>query len=229
MKVAASLIASNFLNLGAELHSIKASGADLIHLDIMDGHFAPNISLGFPAIEAVSQASNLPLDFHLMLKYPLPYVKRCLACISKFSLKSACCISVHVEVFAHDKQGLHELLSFVRDENVHCGVAINPETSLNVLNDLELWPQLDQLTIMSVQPGFSGQRFLPITLDRITQAHKAARKEGVQPQIMIDGGVGASHAPTFDNLGVDAVVMGNSFFSSKDKQALVKQLKHPRL
>ena len=210
--IAPSILAADFLHLDREVQWLNKSGIDLLHIDIMDGHFVPNISLGFPVLSAISSVAKVPLDVHLMVTNPEDHILSC-------KEKGAERISVHVEVC----QDIISALQSIRRAKCRAGVAINPSTPLDVLSDA--WEWMDHLIIMSVQPGFSGQSFLPGSVEKVEAAVALRNQTRSSAQIVVDGGVDLVNAPTLSNAGADILVIGNAFFGAKNRDTFLSSLK----
>ena len=210
--IAPSVLASDFANLEREIRMINESEADWIHVDIMDGVFVPNISMGLPVVEAIRRHARKPLDVHLMIVQPERYV-------DAFQKAGAGIISVHVEACPH----LHRNIQQIKDLGCKAGVAINPHTSIqeleNIIRDIDL------VCVMSVNPGFGAQKFIEHTFEKITALKKIIRESGSSAMIEIDGGVNQTNARPLIEAGADVLVAGNFVFSSPDPRGVIKQLK----
>jgi len=210
--VAPSVLASDFANLQKEVEMLNESEADYIHVDIMDGVFVPNISFGIPVTEAINRHAKKPLDVHLMIVNPDQYLEA-------FKNAGASIISVHVEACNH----LHRTLQAIKDLGCKAGVAINPHTSIesirNVIHDI------DMVCIMSVNPGFGGQKFIEHTYTKIRDLKKMIEETGSSTKIEIDGGVNAQNAQLLKDAGADVLVAGNFVFSASDPKAVIANLK----
>ena len=210
--IAPSIIAADFLHLGKEIEWLNESDSDLLHLDIMDGHFVPNISLGFPAVEALSSVVRLPLDVHLMIRSPEAYLSRC-------KEMGAARICVHAEACPELKSTLEQ----IRALGCKAGVALNPDTSTECLE--QLWPLLDIVLLMSVTPGFAGQAFLPGSIEKVKKVHKLRANTHSQSEIVVDGGVNLSLSQELWQAGADVLVVGKALFSAKDRNSYLNALK----
>ena len=210
--VAPSILASDFANLEREVKMINDSQADWFHIDIMDGVFVPNISMGLPVVEAIKKHARKPLDVHLMIIEPERYVEA-------FYKAGAEVISVHVEACRH----LHRNLQQIKSLGCKAGVAVNPHTSIseleNVIQDIDL------VCLMSVNPGFGGQKFIENTYRKVKELKALIERSGSNALIEIDGGVNISNAKTLMDAGSDVLVAGNFVFSSTDPTAVIAQLK----
>lgn len=210
--IAPSILASDFANLQSEITMINESDGDWIHVDIMDGVFVPNISMGLPVVEAVQRHAKKPLDVHLMIVQPERYVEA-------FRKAGAEIISVHVEACPH----LHRNIQQIHDLGCKAGVAINPHTSIseleNIIADIEL------VCLMSVNPGFGAQKFIENTYRKVTALKKMIQQSGSSALIEIDGGVNQKNAKPLLDAGADVLVAGNFVFSSSDPKGVIKSLK----
>jgi ribulose-phosphate 3-epimerase len=210
--IAPSVLSANFLNLGADIQMINQSQADWFHVDIMDGVFVPNLSFGFPVMEALKKEAQKPLDVHLMIVEPDRY-------ISRFVETGAAHISVHAEACPH----LHRSLQNIRQQGVKAGVALNPHTPNQILE--HVGEELDLVILMSVNPGFGGQKFIENTLRKTENLAEWRSKHGYSFLIEIDGGVNAGNAKSLVNAGADVLVAGNFVFSSSNPTQTISELK----
>ncbi len=210
--IAPSLLAADFNRIGEEVKMINASEADWLHIDIMDGRFVPNISYGFPVLNAIKDILNKPMDVHLMIKEPEHYVQR-------FRDAGAEIITVHVEACPH----LHSTIQQIKKTGAKAGVALNPHTPVSMLeNVLE---DIDLVLIMSVNPGFGGQKFIYQTLSKIKQLREMLIIQNLDVLIEVDGGVGLQNAESILQAGADVLVAGSAVFKSKSPQDTIHQLK----
>jgi ribulose-phosphate 3-epimerase len=211
--IAPSLLSADFLNLEKDIEMVNASTADWFHLDIMDGMFVPNISFGFPVVEKIAKKARKPMDVHLMIVDPDRYIGR-------FKKAGAYIISVHYEACNH----LHRTVHAIRELGAKAGVVLNPHTPVHVLDDIIL--DVDMILIMSVNPGFGGQKFIEHSIPRIEQL-KALITETKSPALIeVDGGVDLENAPRLLKAGADVLVAGNTIFSSPDPAGIIWQLKN---
>lgn len=210
IRIAPSLLSADFARLGEEVADVEAAGADLLHLDIMDGRFVPNLTFGPPVVAAVAAGTGLPLDAHLMVESPEPLLEPlCAAGVGR--------ISVHVETCVH----LHRTLAVIRELGAAAGVAINPATALSALEDA--LPFADFVLIMSVDPGFGGQRFLDESLDKI---RRLRRMLGDRPvDVAVDGGVGPATAAGLVAAGATTLIAGSAVFARPDRRAALAELR----
>jgi ribulose-phosphate 3-epimerase len=210
--IAPSMLSSDFGNLAKETEMINQSRADLFHLDIMDGRFVPNISYGFPVIKAIAQRATKPLDAHLMILSPDDYIEQ-------FAKSGVEYLSVHYEACTH----LHRTIQNITSHGMKPGVALNPHTPVSLLE--EILPHLDFVLIMSVNPGFGGQKFIESSLDKIRKLRKMIEKQGTNTLIEVDGGITLENAPLLIESGADILVAGNTIFSSDSPLNTIKKLK----
>lgn len=210
--VAPSILAADFANLEKEVKMINDSVADWIHVDIMDGVFVPNLSMGLPVVQAIYKHAKKPLDVHLMIVHPENYVE-------DFRKAGAEIISVHIEASPH----LHRTIQQIKSLGCKAGVAINPHTSVaqleDVINDIDL------VCLMSVNPGFGGQKFIENTYAKVKRLREMIDKAGAKVQIEIDGGVNQQNAGQLMAAGADVLVAGNFVFSSGNPKQIIEQLK----
>ena len=196
MKIAPSLLAADFSKLGEEMQDIEKGGADLVHLDVMDGRFVPNISFGPPVIQALRPITKLPFDVHLMIYHPEDYFD----ILKNIGVEMA---SFHIEAVKHVDRVIHALKS----ANIKCGLAVNPGTSLSMIETV--LPLLDYVLIMSVNPGFGGQKFIPYAVDKVKQLKKMITEKQLSVSIEVDGGVNQDNAFLLKNAGADILVAGS--------------------
>lgn len=211
--IAPSMLSANFANLEHDINLINNSDADWFHLDVMDGVFVPNISFGIPVISAIKKLAKKPLDVHLMIVQPERY-------ISNFKKAGADILTVHYEASTH----LHRTISEIKEQNMKAGVVLNPHTPVNLLSDII--SDLDLVLLMSVNPGFGGQKFINQTYHKIASLKELILKNNCNALIEVDGGVTLSNAPKLVDYGADVLVAGNTVFGSKDPGQTIKELKY---
>ena len=212
VRIAPSILAADFARLADALAAAEEGGADLIHVDVMDGHFVPNLTIGPPVVKALKKATRLPLDVHLMIERPEE-------ALSTYLDAGADWISVHVEATAH----LQRCLDAIRKGGARAGAAVNPGTNASVLD--ECWMDLDFAVVMSVNPGWGGQPFLPASLPKVRRVREAARVAGARAAIEVDGGVDPGNAGDLVEAGAEILVAGTSVYGRDDVGAAIAALK----
>ena len=211
--VSPSLLSANFLNLKEDIEMINKSEADWLHLDLMDGEFVPNISFGFPIIEAVSKICKKPLDVHFMIMHPEKYIERT-------AKLGAMMMNVHYEACTH----LHRTIQQIHNAGMKAAVTLNPATPVSMLEDII--DDVDMVLLMSVNPGFGGQTFIENTINKVKRLRKMIDEAGTNTLIEVDGGVNAETAPILVKAGVDVLVSGSYVFKSSDPISTIKSLKN---
>lgn len=201
IKLAPSILSADFARLGEQVAEVTAAGVDYIHVDVMDGHFVPNITIGAPVVAAIRPHTNLPLDVHLMIEAPQQYLKQ-------FADAGADIITVHIEACPH----IHRVVQAIKELRVKAGVAINPGTPIDTLNDI--LPSLDLVLVMTVNPGFGGQTFIEGMLDKIARLRTKMDREGLTAELEVDGGINAEVAPRVVKVGARVLVAGAAVFGS---------------
>ena len=212
VKIAPSILAADFARLGEEIAKVEDAGADMLHVDVMDGHFVPNLTIGPPVIKAIKTITSLPLDVHLMVEQPD-------SLLPDFIDAGSDNLTVHVEACRH----LHRTVQSIRDAGVSASVVLNPATSLHALD--EILPDVHMVLLMSVNPGFGGQRFLPSTLEKIRQLKAVITERGLPVGIEVDGGVKADNAAEICAAGADVLVAGTAIFAQPDYAAAIRSLR----
>ncbi len=194
-----SILAADFARLGEQLQSLEAAGADSVHIDVMDGCFVPRISFGMPVMESVRKVTSLPFDVHLMVEDPIRFIGDFRAC-------GADMLTVHCEACRH----LHTAVLEIKKHGMEAGVALNPATPAEMLR--YILPELDYVLVMTVNPGFGGQKFLPSMMDKIRDVRRLMRELGVQADIQVDGGITADNVREVMDAGANRIVAGTSVF-----------------
>lgn len=212
IRIAPSILSADFARLAEEVACVEEAGADLLHIDVMDGHFVPNLTVGPPIVEALRKVTKLPLDVHLMITNPDAFV-------AEFADAGADYLTVHVEAAPH----LHRTAQAIKERGVKAGVTLNPATSLAAIE--EILPDIDLLLIMSVSPGFGGQQFIPWTLAKIARARALLDRAGSDAVLEVDGGVKVDNAATIIEAGADILVSGSAIFSSQDYRATIAAMR----
>lgn len=210
--VSPSLLAANFIDLRSDVDMINRSEADWLHMDIMDGVFVPNISFGFPVLEAVAKACTKPLDVHFMIVHPEQYIQRT-------AKLGAMMMNVHYEACTH----LHRTVQEIHDAGMKAGVTLNPSTPVSVLEDII--NDVDMVLLMSVNPGFGGQTFIENTISKVQRLKELIVQSDSKALIEVDGGVQAETAPRLVKAGVDVLVSGSYVFKAADPFQTIKELK----
>jgi ribulose-phosphate 3-epimerase len=213
-KLAPSILSADFVNLERDIRMIQDAGADLLHIDVMDGHFVPNLTLGPPIVKAIKGIATVPCDVHLMITNPGEYV-------DAYCNAGADYLTVHVEAATH----LHRVIQHIKSKGAKAGVSLNPHTPLSSIE--EVLGDLDLILIMSVNPGFGGQSFIDNTLDKLRRLNKMLKARGLENQveIEIDGGAKYDNMAEILEAGADIIVSGSGVFKAEDPVAMVKKMK----
>jgi len=210
--IAPSVLSADFANLQRDVEMINSSEADWFHVDIMDGVFVPNISFGFPVMQAIRKYAEKPLDVHLMIVNPEHYIEQ-------FAAAGAAVITVHYEACTH----LHRIVQSIHAAGCKAGVALNPHTPVSLLKDI--LGDLDLVLIMSVNPGFGGQQFIPNTLNKVKELKAMAALLNPDLLIEVDGGVGLHNLPALVQAGADVLVAGNAVFAAESPKDTIAEMK----
>jgi len=213
VKIAPSILSADFSRLGEEVKAVEEAGADWIHVDVMDGRFVPNITVGPLVVEALRKVTDLPLDVHLMIENADLYVE-------DFAVAGADIISVHAEACPH----LHRTVQRIKDNGARAGVVLNPATTLFALD--EIIEQVDLVLLMSVNPGFGGQEFIGSVLSKIELLRKTLNESGVELDVEVDGGVRPDNAATIKKAGANVLVAGSAIFGSDDYKKAIEELRN---
>lgn len=212
VQIAPSILSADFANLGRDVAAVERGGAELIHVDVMDGHFVPNITIGVPVVKSLKKVATRPLDVHLMIEHPDRYIE-------DFVKAGAAMVSVHVEAVPH----LQRTLAFIRSAGALAGAVLNPSTPAAALEDV--LDDLDFVLVMSVNPGFGGQSFIPHSLEKLARVSQVLSRAPRPIPIEIDGGVGADNIAQVVTAGARIIVAGNAVYGTPDAAAAVAQLK----
>ena len=210
--IAPSLLSADFARLGEAVALAERGGADLIHFDVMDGHFVPNITIGPPVLASLARVSRLPIDVHLMIEHPDGFVQA-------FADAGAASITVHVEAVVH----LHRVVHLIKSLGVKAGVALNPATPVSALDDIA--GDVDYVLVMTVNPGFGGQTFIPRSESKVRAVRALLRRENSAAPIEVDGGIDVRTAPRIVAAGADILVAGNAVFGSPDPERAIRDLR----
>ena len=212
VQIAPSVLSADFAALGRDVAAVERGGADLIHVDVMDGHFVPNITIGIPVVKALRAVATRPLDVHLMIEQPDRFVEA-------FVQSGAAMVSVHVEAVAH----LHRTLSLIRSLGAKAGAVLNPATPASAIEDVA--GDLDFVVVMAVNPGFGGQSFIPYSLEKIRRVRALLTRANASAAIEVDGGVDLGNAAAVVEAGANILVAGNAIFGTPDAEAATRALR----
>jgi ribulose-phosphate 3-epimerase len=211
-KIAPSILSADFSRLGEEVKAVAACGVDLIHCDVMDGHFVPNITIGPMVVQALKKVTTLPLDVHLMIEKPERYIKEFIEAGSKM-------LTVHVEATTHLQRHIQQ----IKEEGVKAGISLNPSTPLHALDFI--LSEADFVLVMTVNPGFGGQKFLRSMLPKIKRLREMIEQRHLSVEIEVDGGIGVDNIKEVSQAGADIFVAGNAIFGSGDYQKTVQEMR----
>ena len=212
-KIAPSILSADFACLAEEIKAVEQAGADILHIDVMDGHFVPNFTIGPPIVAAIKKVTRLPLDVHLMMTNPDDFIPEFIEAGSNY-------LTVHVETCPH----LHRTIQSIKERGIRAGVTLNPATPLSAVEPI--LPEVDLLLIMSVNPGFGGQKFIPSVMDKIKLARRMIDAKGLNVELEVDGGLKVENVGAISSAGADIFVAGSAIFGSKDyKQTISKMRK----
>lgn len=210
--IAPSILSADFTRLGEEIAAVESGGAGVLHVDVMDGHFVPNITIGLPVVKSIARATRLPIDTHLMISEPGRYAEQ-------FVAAGANMVSVHVEADAN----LHRTLMSIKGAGAQAGIAINPATPIGILEESLLFA--DYVLIMSVNPGFGGQKFIPTSLDKVRRLRRMIDERGLKVRVEIDGGIDLGNIAEVVTAGAEIIVAGSAIFGASDPQVAVRELR----
>lgn len=210
--IAPSILSADFSRLNEEIQAVERGGATILHVDVMDGHFVPNLTVGLPVVKSLARATQLPIDAHLMISEPGRYAEQ-------FVEAGAKMVSVHVEADAH----LHRTLTSIRNAGADAGVVINPATPVESLS--EALPYADYVLVMSVNPGFGGQRFIETSIDKVRRLKQLIDERGLSTRIEIDGGIDLNNIAAVVAAGAEIIVAGSAIFSAADPEGAVRGLR----
>ena len=210
--IAPSILSADFAHLAEEIRTVERAGATILHVDVMDGRFVPNITIGLPVVKAISRATRLPIDAHLMIVEPGQYAEQ-------FVKAGAQMVSIHIEADPH----AHRTLSAVRAAGAQAGIAINPGTSLSAIE--ESLKFADYVLLMSVNPSFGGQKFIPESLDKLRRLRRMVDERGLKTRIEIDGGIDADNIAEVAAAGAEIIVSGSAIFGADDPGVALRELR----
>jgi ribulose-phosphate 3-epimerase len=211
-KISPSILSADFTRLGDEIKAVEQAGADYIHIDVMDGHFVPNITIGPMIVETVKRVTDLPLDVHLMISAPDNF-------IDDFVKAGADILTVHAETVKH----LHRTVQYIKEKGVSPGVSLNPATPLDILE--YILDDLDLVLLMTVNPGFGGQKFIPAVIPKIKRLREMVDKRNLKTEIEVDGGIGPDSISPVSSAGADVFVAGSAIFYSEDYKKTISLMR----
>jgi ribulose-phosphate 3-epimerase len=210
--IAPSILSADFSRLGEEIAAVERGGATILHVDVMDGHFVPNITVGLPVVKSIARVTSIPMDTHLMISEPGRYAEQFVAAGAKM-------VSVHVEADAH----LHRTLASIKSAGAEAGVVINPATPIESLNEALAFA--DYVLVMSVNPGFGGQRFISTAVDKVCRLRQMIAERNLHTRIEIDGGIDLENISTVVAAGAEIIVAGSAIFGTGNPEAAVRGLR----
>ena len=212
VRIAPSILSADFSKLGEEVAAIEAAGADWVHIDVMDGHFVPNLTFGAPVVSCLRKVTKMPFDVHLMVEAPQNY-------IADFAKAGADILTVHLETAPH----LHRVIQAIKEAGLKAAVSLNPSTPLCLLE--EILPELDMVLLMSVNPGFGGQAFIPSSLEKVRKLRQMLNERGLQTDIQVDGGVTPDNAAQLIAAGATILVAGSAVYKAPDMANAIHSLR----
>ena len=212
VRIAPSILSADFSKLGEEVAAIEAAGADWVHIDVMDGHFVPNLTFGAPVVSCLRKVTKMPFDVHLMVEAPQNY-------IADFTKAGADILTVHLETAPH----LHRVIQAIKEAGLKAAVSLNPSTPLCLLE--EILPELDMVLLMSVNPGFGGQAFIPSSLEKVRKLRQVLDEKGLQTDIQVDGGVTPDNAAQLIAAGATVLVAGSAVYKAPDMANAIHSLR----
>jgi ribulose-phosphate 3-epimerase len=210
--IAPSILSADFSRLGEEIEAVTRGGATILHVDVMDGHFVPNLTVGLPVVKSIAQVTELTIDTHLMISEPGRYAQQ-------FVEAGARMVSVHVEADAH----LHRTLASIKSAGAQAGVVLNPATPIETLG--EALPFADYVLVMSVNPGFGGQKFITTSIDKLRRLRRMIEERQLDTRIEIDGGIGLENIASVVEAGAEIIVAGSAIFGAADPEAAVRKMR----
>jgi ribulose-phosphate 3-epimerase len=212
IEIAPSILSADFTRLADEIVTVEKAGASILHVDVMDGRFVPNITVGLPVVKAIARITNLPIDAHLMIVEPGQYA-------DQFAKAGARMVSIHIEA----DPNAHRTLTSIRAAGALAGIVINPATSLSALDEVIKFA--DYVLVMSVNPGFGGQEFIPESLDKVRRLRKMIDERGLRTRIEIDGGINTENIAEVTGAGAEIIVAGSAIFAAPDPAVALRQLR----
>ena len=212
IEIAPSILSADFTRLAEEIATVEKAGASILHVDVMDGRFVPNITVGLPVVKAIAKVTRLPIDAHLMIVEPGQYA-------DKFAKAGARMVSIHIEADAN----AHRTLSSIRAAGALAGIVINPGTSLTALDEVIKFA--DYVLVMSVNPGFGGQEFIPESIEKVRRLRKMIDERGLKTRIEIDGGINSDNIAEVTSAGAEIIVAGSAIFGAADPAVALRQMR----